>query len=68
VRVDALGGARGHDVSVAGDWALGRLSAVGIDRERSAGHATTGTPVPRGTPVFWAAANPRGMQGYASGR
>lgn len=45
--------ARGHDVVQAGDWALGRLSAVGIDR-------AAGT--------VWAAANPRGMQGYAAGR
>ncbi|QKJ21137.1 gamma-glutamyltransferase [Microbacterium hominis] len=44
---------RGHDVTRAGDWRLGRLSAVGIDRD-------TGT--------LWAAANPRGMQGYAAGR
>ena len=45
--------ARGHDVTRAGPWSLGRLSAVGIDRSRS---------------VVWAAANPRGMQGYAAGR
>lgn len=44
---------RGHVVTRAGDWTLGRLSAVGIDR-------------PRG--ILWAAANPRGMQGYAAGR
>ncbi|MDL9980878.1 gamma-glutamyltransferase family protein [Microbacterium sp. ASV49] len=44
---------RGHDVEVAGDWSLGRLSAVGIDRA---------------TGVLWAAANPRGMLGYAAGR
>ncbi len=44
---------RGHDVTRAGDWRLGRLSAVGIDRARG---------------VLWAAANPRGMQGYAAGR
>lgn len=43
--------ARGHDVLAAGDWSLGRLSAVGI-------HGGT----------VWAAANPRGMQGYAAGR
>jgi len=63
---DVLAGlaARGHDVTAAGDWALGRLSAVGIDRERSADDATHA----RGTSVLWAAANPRGMQGYASGR
>ncbi|MHC3000305.1 gamma-glutamyltransferase family protein [Microbacterium sp. HJ5] len=44
---------RGHAVTRAGDWALGRVSAVGQD-------ASTG--------VLWAAANPRGMQGYAAGR
>lgn len=44
---------RGHDVVRAGDWRLGRLSAVGIDRASG---------------VLWAAANPRGMQGYAAGR
>ncbi|HEX7298698.1 MAG TPA: gamma-glutamyltransferase family protein [Solirubrobacteraceae bacterium] len=44
--------ARGHDVHVEGDWTLGRLSAV--------------TRGPDG--VLRAAANPRGMQGYAVGR
>ena len=44
---------RGHDVTAAGDWSLGRVSAVGRD-------AATGG--------VWAAANPRGMQGYAAGR
>jgi gamma-glutamyltranspeptidase/glutathione hydrolase len=44
---------RGHAVTRAGDWALGRVSAVGKD-------AATG--------VLWGAANPRGMQGYAAGR
>ncbi|NMO88733.1 gamma-glutamyltransferase family protein [Actinomycetospora sp. TBRC 11914] len=44
---------RGHRISRAGDWALGRLSAVGIDHARG---------------VLWGAANPRGMQGYAVGR
>lgn len=44
---------RGHFVTRAGAWSLGRLSAVGIDRERG---------------VLWAAANPRGAQGYAAGR
>jgi gamma-glutamyltranspeptidase / glutathione hydrolase len=43
---------RGHDVVVADPWSLGRVSVAG----RS----------PRGTLV--AAANPRGMQGYAVGR
>jgi gamma-glutamyltranspeptidase/glutathione hydrolase len=43
---------RGHDVDVAEPWSLGRLSAV--VRE------------PGGT--LRAAANPRGMQGYAVGR
>lgn len=44
---------RGHAVTRAGDWTLGRVSAVGRD-------AATGR--------MWAAANPRGMQGYAAGR
>lgn len=44
---------RGHAVTRAGDWSLGRVSAVGRE-------AATG--------VLWAAANPRGMQGYAAGR
>ncbi|HMI70273.1 MAG TPA: gamma-glutamyltransferase, partial [Solirubrobacteraceae bacterium] len=43
---------RGHDVRVEGDWSLGRLSAA--------------TRTPDG--VLRAAANPRGMQGYAVGR
>lgn len=45
--------ARGHDVTVVDGWSLGRLSAVGIDRASG---------------MVWAAANPRGMQGYAAGR
>ena len=45
--------ARGHDVTVGGDWSQGRLSAVGRD-------AATG--------LLRAAANPRGAQGYAVGR
>ncbi|MDD7962928.1 gamma-glutamyltransferase family protein [Microbacterium thalli] len=45
--------ARGHAVTRAGDWALGRISAVGVDRDRG---------------TVWAAANPRGAQGYAAGR
>jgi gamma-glutamyltranspeptidase/glutathione hydrolase len=45
--------ARGHDVTRSGDWTLGRLSAVGIDPRRR---------------ILWAAANPRGAQGYAAGR
>ncbi|HEX5729001.1 gamma-glutamyltransferase family protein [Microbacterium sp.] len=44
---------RGHAVTRSGDWALGRVTAVGRD-------AATG--------AVWAAANPRGMQGYAAGR
>jgi gamma-glutamyltranspeptidase/glutathione hydrolase len=52
---DVLAGlaARGHVVTASGDQTLGRLSAVGIDR---------------GTGTLWAAANARGMQGYAAGR
>jgi gamma-glutamyltranspeptidase/glutathione hydrolase len=45
--------ARGHVVTAAGDWVLGRLSAVTRDRR---------------TGELGAAANPRGNQGYAAGR
>jgi gamma-glutamyltranspeptidase/glutathione hydrolase len=45
--------ARGHDVDVVGDWSQGRLSAAGRDPH---------------TGFLKAAANPRGMQGYAVGR
>jgi gamma-glutamyltranspeptidase/glutathione hydrolase len=44
---------RGHDVSVGEPWSQGRLCAVARDPE---------------TGVLSAAANPRGMQGYAVGR
>lgn len=44
---------RGHVVTRAGDWALGRLSSVVSDPE---------------TGLLKAAANPRGAQGYAAGR
>ena len=44
---------RGHDVTVGGPWSEGRVCAVSRD--------------PR-TGVLSAAANPRGMQGYAAGR
>lgn len=44
---------RGHEVTLAGDWSLGRLSAAGLDPE---------------TGFLRAAANPRGGQGYAVGR
>ena len=52
---DLLAGlrSRGHDVVDAGPWSLGRLCAVGRDPA---------------TGVLSAAANPRGMQGYAVGR
>ena len=43
---------RGHVVTRAGDWSLGRLSTVGIDADGQ----------------LYAAANPRGNQGYAAGR
>jgi gamma-glutamyltranspeptidase/glutathione hydrolase len=43
---------RGHDVKVTGEWSLGRMCAVARE--------------PAG--VLKAAANPRGMQGYAVGR
>ena len=45
--------ARGHVITRAGDWALGRLSAVSRNP---------------GTGELSAAANPRGNQGYAVGR
>ncbi|NUR29351.1 MAG: gamma-glutamyltransferase family protein [Catenulispora sp.] len=45
--------ARGHEVVVSGDWSLGRMCVVGRDPERG---------------LLRAAANPRGMQGYAVGR
>jgi gamma-glutamyltranspeptidase / glutathione hydrolase len=44
---------RGHDVTLADPWSLGRMCAVA--RDPAAG-------------VLSAAANPRGMQGYACGR
>lgn len=44
--------ARGHVVHDAGPWALGRVSAAGV----------------RADGLLHAAANPRGMQGYAAGR
>jgi gamma-glutamyltranspeptidase/glutathione hydrolase len=46
---------RGHTVTVGDDWSEGRLSACAVDR------------TPEGS-VLKAAANPRGMQGYAIGR
>ena len=49
--IDALA-ARGHRITRAGAWALGRVSAVGRNDDG----------------VLWAAANARGMQGYAAGR
>ena len=44
---------RGHDIVIEDPWSLGRLCAVGVDRDRG---------------QLIAAANPRGMQGYAIGR
>jgi gamma-glutamyltranspeptidase/glutathione hydrolase len=44
---------RGHETVMSGPWSLGRLSAVSRDPD---------------TGVLRAAANPRGMQGYAAGR
>ena len=44
---------RGHRITQAGDWALGRISAVTRDPK---------------TGLLQAAANPRGAQGYAAGR
>ncbi len=45
--------ARGHQITRAGDWSLGRLSSVGKDSQ---------------TGLLSAAANSRGAQGYAAGR
>ena len=65
--------ARGHDVTVAGGWTLGRLCAVGrSERDRRAGDnggdngGNSGGGVTGA--VLWAAANSRGMSGYAAGR
>jgi gamma-glutamyltranspeptidase/glutathione hydrolase len=44
---------RGHRITLAGDWSLGRLSAAGLDPD---------------TGFLRAAANPRGGYGYAAGR
>jgi gamma-glutamyltranspeptidase / glutathione hydrolase len=44
--------ARGHDVAVVEAWSVGRLSTVSQDRENG---------------LLRAAANPRGIQGYAVG-
>jgi gamma-glutamyltranspeptidase/glutathione hydrolase len=44
---------RGHDVEVVDGWSLGRMSAISRDTESG---------------LLKAAANPRGMQGYAVGR
>ncbi|GAB3273650.1 gamma-glutamyltransferase family protein [Arthrobacter pigmenti] len=43
---------RGHVITRAGNWSLGRLCVVGINDDSS----------------YYAAANPRGAQGYAGGR
>ena len=43
---------RGHDVEVSGPWTLGRVTAVGRERDG----------------ILTAGANPRGRQGYAAGR
>lgn len=54
VGADVIAGLRerGHLVDVQADWSLGRLSAVSRDEDG----------------MLRAAANPRGMQGYAAGR
>ena len=46
---------RGHHVQVGDDWSEGRLCACAAEK------------TPEGT-ILKAAANPRGMQGYAVGR
>ncbi len=48
---------RGHRVTVSGPWTLGRLSGAGVL-----------TPADSSPRRLWAAANPRGVQGYAAGR
>ena len=48
--------AKGHDVTVGPDWSEGRLSACSREFD------------PQGRLLLRAAANPRGMQGYACGR
>ena len=53
--LDALRG-RGHDVAVGDPWSEGRMSACARERDD------------RGRWILKAAANPRGMQGYALGR
>jgi gamma-glutamyltranspeptidase/glutathione hydrolase len=54
VGAETIGGLRerGHDVEVSGPWSLGRVSAVGRERDGQ----------------LKAGANPRSMQGYAAGR
>ena len=47
---------RGHEVRVGDPWSEGRLSACTQERD------------PKGRRLLRAAANPRGMQGYAAGR
>ena len=55
---------RGHRVTVSGPWTLGRLSAAGIDGAIAGAGEEGGERYAE----LWAAANPRGMQGYAAGR
>lgn len=47
---------RGHRITMTGDWSLGRVSACSQSRDAA------------GRLILKAAANPRGMQGYAVGR
>ncbi|MBV6633026.1 MAG: gamma-glutamyltransferase family protein [Alphaproteobacteria bacterium] len=46
---------RGHHITMTGDWSLGRVSACSQE-------------ISNGQRILRAAANPRGMQGYAVGR
>jgi gamma-glutamyltranspeptidase/glutathione hydrolase len=46
---------RGHDLEIGDDWSEGRLSACAVDRTADGN-------------ILKAAANPRGMQGYAIAR
>ncbi len=47
---------RGHELELAGDWSLGRLTAVGRETDSD------------GTTILKAAAHPRFQQAYAVGR
>jgi gamma-glutamyltranspeptidase/glutathione hydrolase len=62
--------ARGHRVTRAGDWSLGRLSSVGrTTTPTTAPTIAAAIPARTAAPaILSAAANSRGEQGYAAGR